>query len=74
MDDGIGKINPIDTGKGDIRINEEHSILAKPKIRKKEPKKVFNEVLHKREEEITEEEKKKKQAPHAKYKDGRRII
>jgi hypothetical protein len=73
MEDGIEKVNPVNTGKDAIRINEEHSIIAKPKIRKKEPKKVFNEVLHKREEEITEEEKKK-QAPHAKYKDGRRIL
>ena len=60
MDDGIEKVNPVDTGKDAIRINEEHSLLARPKVRKKEPKKVFNEVLHKREEEITEEEKKKK--------------
>lgn len=74
MDDGIGKINPIDTGKGDIRINEEHALTAKPKIRKNKTKQVFNEVLHKREEEITEEEKKKKQSPHAKYRNGRRIL
>ena len=74
MEDGIEKINPVNAGKDAIRINEEHSIIGRPKIRKKEPKKVFNEVLHKREEEITEEEKKRRQAPHAKYKDGRRIL
>jgi hypothetical protein len=74
MDDGIGKVNPINTGKDSLSIRGEHTVMSKPTVRKTKAKQVFNDVLQQKEAQITEEEKKKKQAPHAKYKDGKRII
>lgn len=74
MDDGIGKIDPISTGKDSLSIRGEHTTTSKPKAQKIKPKQEFNDVLQQKEAQITEEEKKKKQQPHAKYKDGKRII
>jgi hypothetical protein len=74
MDDGLGKINPISTGKDSLSIRGEHTTTSKPKIRKPGPKQVFVDVLQQKEAKITEEEKKKKQQTHAKYRDGKRII
>jgi len=74
MDDGIGKVNPIDTGKDAMSIRGEHTTTSKPKIRKPGPRQIFVDLLQQKEAKITEEEKRKKQAPHAKYKDGKRII
>jgi hypothetical protein len=73
MEDGIGKVNPISTGKDSLSIRGEHTTESKPRAPKTRPKAAFNDVLHKKEEEITEEEKRKKQSPHAKYKNGKRI-
>jgi hypothetical protein len=73
MDDDIGKINPVNTGKDSMSIREDHTAISRPKAQKNRPKQVFTDVLHNKEEQITEEEKKRKQAPHAKYKDGKRI-
>ena len=74
MDDGIGKVNPISTGKDTMSIRGEHTTVSKPKARKAGPKQVFVDVLQQKEAKITDEEKKKKQQTHAKYKDGKRII
>ena len=69
----IEKINPVSTGKDSMSIREDHTPIARPKVQKNRPRQVFNDVLHKREEQITEEERRKKQAGHAKYKNGKRV-
>lgn len=74
MDDGIGKVNPVNTGRDSMTIKGEHTTMSKPKAPKIKPKEDFNDLLHKKEEQLTEEQKKKKQQTHAKYKDGKRII
>jgi hypothetical protein len=73
MDDGIGKVNPINTGKDSMSIRGEQTTASKSKAHKAGKKEVFVDLLHRKEVEITDEEKKKKQQPHAKYKDGKRI-
>ncbi len=73
MDDGIGKVNPINTGKDPLSIRGEHTAESKPRTPRAKPKAAFDDVLQKKEEEVLDREKKKKQSPHAKYKNGKRI-
>jgi predicted RNA-binding protein with RPS1 domain len=73
MDDGIGKVDPVSTGKDSLSIRGEHTTESKPRAPRIKPKAAFNDVLQKKEEEVLDREKRKKQAPHAKYKNGKRI-
>lgn len=74
MDDGIGKVNPINTGKDSLSIRAEHTTTSKPKVRRPADKTRFEDVLQKKEAQVTDEEKKKKEQPHGKYKNGKRIL
>jgi len=76
MADGIDKIRRIDYGSENLRINEQANLQRKPPKKPQKEKKKFMDVLHEKEHEVEENlmEKKKKLIPHAKYKNGRRII
>ncbi len=74
MDDGIGKVNPINTGKDSLSIRGEHTTTSKPKLHKPGPRTRFEDVLLNKEAQMTEEERKKKPQPHGKYKNGKRIL
>ena len=74
MDDAIGKVNPINTGKDSLSIRGEHTAMSRPKTAQNVKKPDFNELLHNKEARITEEEKKKKEKPHGKYRDGKRVL